>query len=307
MGKAYVDRFYAILLLFSLGIVGCEPPPPHSINRYYIPNNYVGDIRIYYNVPDAPALEPYNELYRIVRVPRSGMVETSSAPDYGSRVQSCSSSSSRQHYYVDDEENIVRSLSPSICQDPEIGGEASGQDTASFFVGTDEEDLGNNHCYGGQRQPDGLVFWPELPFDPNFDEQQEFYIPDRYVGFVKIMYDQAETYPELPTDPKSGKRLHHVPKSGVLRTSSKNLQEKQRNCNQKRRNYFYDSNLPKEERRLIEDKTIWKPHYSAVNGISVLTIFIGTREEFKQYGMVTSSDHQKFGGKPFKRWNGCFS
>lgn len=260
--------------------------------------NYVGNVRIAYNVPGAPELEPYDERRRIVPVPRSGSVETSSPPYYGRRLENCSGSLGNQYYYVDDEGEIVRQLSRNPCPNYEIIGEATGgNDTASFFVGTREEDLGNNHCPGGQRQPDGSVFWPDLPFDPNFDERQEFYIPDQYVGFVKIMYDQAETYPELPNDPESGKRLHQVPASGILRTSSQPLREERRNCNQKRRNYFYDSDLPKEERRLIEDKTIWNPEYSAIDAINVLTIFIGTREEFKQYGQVTSSSDQKFGGK----------
>ena len=299
MGRAYAGKFYGILLLLLLSTVGCKPPPKNSVNRYYIPNNYVGRVRIEYGVPGTPPLEPDGKQHRIVRVSRSGVVKTSSPPFYGSQMRNCSGSLGRQYYYVDDRENIVRQLFTRLCpQDAEIIGEATGgNDTAFFFVGTEEDSSGNNSCLGGQRQPDGSVFWSNLPFDPNFDNQQEFYIPDQHVGYVRIIYDQAG-YPELPTDPKSGKRLHSIPSSGILCTSSEELWKAQRNCNQKRRNYFYDSDLPKEERQLIEDKTLWNPEYSAIDSIYTLTIFIGTRDEFKQYGMgAANSFDKKFGGK----------
>ncbi|MEO0628984.1 MAG: hypothetical protein AAFY91_18450, partial [Bacteroidota bacterium] len=273
MKRGYILTFPAVTAVSLLSGAGLVSSRPQLLNRYYIPNNYVGNVRIAYSVPGAPALEAYDERHRIVPVPRSGLVETSSPANYGRWVETCDGRLGNQYHYVDDDENPVRQLSKRPCQNYEITGESTGTNhTASFFVGTREEGLGNNHCPGGERQPDGSVFWPDLPFDPTFDDDlQEFYIPDQYVGYVKIMYDQSDRYPKLPTDLESGKRLLQIPASGILRTSSSPLRERNRNCNQKRKNYFYDSELPREERRLIEDQTIWNPEYSAIGGISVMT------------------------------------
>lgn len=58
--------------------VGARP-----VHRYILPVDFTGKIRILYNVPGAPALEEV-EGRRVLRIPMSGMLETSTPFLYGS-------------------------------------------------------------------------------------------------------------------------------------------------------------------------------------------------------------------------------
>ncbi len=59
-----------------------EDPGVRTPHRYYLPQDFTGKIRILYNVPGAGPL-PLEEGHLVVRLPMSGMLETSTPFDYG--------------------------------------------------------------------------------------------------------------------------------------------------------------------------------------------------------------------------------
>lgn len=55
---------------------------PRPVHRYVLPTDFAGKIRILYNVPGAPPLEEEDGV-RTIRIPMSGMLETSTPFVYG--------------------------------------------------------------------------------------------------------------------------------------------------------------------------------------------------------------------------------
>lgn len=59
-----------------------EPAPARTSQRFVLPEGFAGQLRVYYGIAGAPAL-PVEDGWRVITVPRSGHVETSSPIEYG--------------------------------------------------------------------------------------------------------------------------------------------------------------------------------------------------------------------------------
>lgn len=70
-----------LLLINALQQVA-EPAPARTNQRFVLPEGFAGPLRVYYGISGAPAL-PVEEGWRVITVPRSGHVETSSPIEYG--------------------------------------------------------------------------------------------------------------------------------------------------------------------------------------------------------------------------------
>lgn len=76
-----VSLYLLVLLLGSASLAdGCETK--RRPNRYLIPDGYVGWVRVYFNVEGEPAL-PIEDGHYLFRIPASGVLKTSSAPEFG--------------------------------------------------------------------------------------------------------------------------------------------------------------------------------------------------------------------------------
>jgi hypothetical protein len=59
-----------------------EPAPVRTNQRFVLPEGFAGPLRVYYGITGAPPL-PVENGWRVIKVPRSGHVETSSPIEYG--------------------------------------------------------------------------------------------------------------------------------------------------------------------------------------------------------------------------------
>ncbi len=76
-------NIFIILLLFTLfsSTVGCQVKE-HRPSRFLIPQNYIGWVRIDFNIESAPTL-PIENNYYLFKIPLTGHLETSSDIEYG--------------------------------------------------------------------------------------------------------------------------------------------------------------------------------------------------------------------------------
>lgn len=148
LGTANMFRMiniFIILLfvtLFSL-MVGCQVKERRP-SKYLIPQNYVGWVRIDFNVESAPIL-PIEDNYYLFKIPLSGHFETSSNIEYGT-------ADDEYFYYSGDKRKKLQI--PMIDDSGMIRAGFNGQREkgtmnsnerqpistfAYFFVGTDED------------------------------------------------------------------------------------------------------------------------------------------------------------------------
>lgn len=155
-----------LVLLLSLASLASGCAKQRRPSRFIVPDGYVGWVKVYYNVKDAPAL-PLEEGYYLLKFPDSGILKTSSAPEYGE--------ASDEYYYYSD--NTRRPLKTSFYGEGGMiwGGYDGSSGTASmgehtkdiseerkstyraFFVGTEEvytkRGLGNQDKVGPLNSP----------------------------------------------------------------------------------------------------------------------------------------------------------
>ncbi len=136
-----------LVLLLSIASLASGCGKQRRPSRHLIPDGYVGWVKVYYNVKDAPAL-PIEDGYFLLKFPASGILKTSSAPEYGE-------ASDEYYYYSDD---TRRPLKTSFYgeggmiwggYDGSFGTASMGENTkdiseerktryGGFFVGTEE-------------------------------------------------------------------------------------------------------------------------------------------------------------------------
>lgn len=71
----------ALLVIWRLQVVA-DVQPARTNQRFVLPEGFSGALRVYYGIDGAPPL-PVENGWRLIEVPRSGIVETSSAIEYG--------------------------------------------------------------------------------------------------------------------------------------------------------------------------------------------------------------------------------
>lgn len=70
--------------LFYLQITSnTVPPPERTPNRYVVPAVFSGNVKIVFGVEGAPELALDDEGYRVIEIPRTGLLETSTPIEYG--------------------------------------------------------------------------------------------------------------------------------------------------------------------------------------------------------------------------------
>ncbi len=152
-----------LILLLSLASLASSCEKQRRPNRYLIPDGYVGWVKVYFNVKDAPAL-PIEDGYYLFKFPASGILRTSSVPEFGV--------ASDEYYYYSD--NTRHRLKTSFYgeggmiwggYDGSSGTASMGESTENipeekkarykgFFVGT--EDVYTKHGLGKENEV-GLI------------------------------------------------------------------------------------------------------------------------------------------------------
>ncbi len=121
---ANIFTFLLITSIFSL-TVACQSQVRHQ-SRYLIPQDYIGWVRIDFNVPNAPALS-IEDCHYLFKFPLSGHLETSSDMEYGAADD--------EYFYYSSEK--VTKLKLSVLDD-------SGMIRAGFNGTQEKGTMGNN-------------------------------------------------------------------------------------------------------------------------------------------------------------------
>lgn len=105
---------------------------------YLIPDGYKGCVGVFYNFKDAPPLKIEDKKI-IYRVPKDGILKTSSNKTFGKTNEHDSGRHNVKYYYVDKNGNQVQRLEKGkdIHNVSEIW--ESGLEYAQFFIGTKKE------------------------------------------------------------------------------------------------------------------------------------------------------------------------
>jgi len=82
---AVVVTVLVLGVLFALMRSGAVEAPPRMPVRYILPPDFAGPVKIYYDMENADPI-PVEDGVRIIEIPPSGIVLTSSDPDYGQAV-----------------------------------------------------------------------------------------------------------------------------------------------------------------------------------------------------------------------------
>ena len=69
------------VVIWRLQVVS-EPAPARTNQRFVLPEGFAGPLRVYYGVAGAPPLA-VDDGWRVLNIPRSGLLETSSPIEYG--------------------------------------------------------------------------------------------------------------------------------------------------------------------------------------------------------------------------------
>ncbi len=85
---------YLLFLLLGATSLTSDCEKQRRPNRYLIPDGYVGWVKVYFNLKDEPAL-PIEDGHYLYKFPASGVIKTSSAPEFGE--------ASDEHFYYSDE------------------------------------------------------------------------------------------------------------------------------------------------------------------------------------------------------------
>lgn len=71
----------SLVVIWRLQVVA-EPAPVRTNQRFVLPEAFAGPLRVYYGIEGAPPL-PVEAGWRVLTIPRSGVLETSSPIEYG--------------------------------------------------------------------------------------------------------------------------------------------------------------------------------------------------------------------------------
>ena len=96
-----LKTFIAFLLFIVLGAASFTDncAKQRRPNRYLIPDGYVGWVKVYFNVKEAPPL-PIEDGHYLFKFPASGTLETSSAPEFGEATD-------EYHYYSENNRRLL--------------------------------------------------------------------------------------------------------------------------------------------------------------------------------------------------------
>ncbi|HEX5708275.1 MAG TPA: hypothetical protein VFX96_13310 [Pyrinomonadaceae bacterium] len=133
----------ALLLLLcapSLSLACQEEEKQRRPSRYLIPDGFVGWVKIYYKVKDAPPL-PFEDGAYLFKIPASGVLKTSSSMEYGW-------ASDEYFYYSDD---ARRPLKETGWGEGGMiwAGHNGSRETAQMGQSTDEIPEENKTYYSG--------------------------------------------------------------------------------------------------------------------------------------------------------------
>jgi len=131
-------------------------------------------------------------------------------------------------------------------------------------------------------------------------KSQKFIIPQNYVGWVRVSYEVPNA-PPLPIE--DGNSIYRIPDSGFLETSSKKSEDVMDPVK-----YFYSINNSLTEIKITswgKGGMVWggyteigiEPNAGKKDG-SYLGFFVGTEQEFKEYGLKMEEKVGRIAIKP---------